>query len=297
MRTFAEHEYTTYPRRFNAYRWYKPLLVGLLMLLFDAILSLGLIDLLTKALFGTMVSSTGYDDMDFFSAAGAFNNGAAAAAVIPCLILAALIVKDRPVSSYFSSMGGWRWNVFLKTLAAAVVFLGIPTIILHLVQGRTCDIRFTVGGFIILTLLAPLQGVAEELTYRSYIVQTVSSWFRLPVIGIIVQVLIFTAVHPYNFIGRVEIAVSAVIYALIVVHTKGLESSSALHIANNMSEIYIVGLGFGSITAEQTVPDAAFNLFFKILFFLFILYAAKKLHWFDEVRRDDVEKFNAKRSR
>ena len=297
MKAVTEHEYTTYPRRFDAYRWYKPVLVGLLMVLFDAIMNLGLIDLLTKLLFGTVVSSTGYDDMDFFSAAGAFNNGAAAAAVILCLILAALIVKDRPLSSYFSSMGGWRWKVFLKTLAAAIIILGIPNIVMHVTQGRTNDIRFTIGGFIILTLLAPLQGLAEELTYRSYIVQTVSSWFKVPVIGIIVQVVLFTAVHPYNIIGRVEIAVSAIIYALIVVFTKGLESSTALHIANNMSEIYIVGLGFGSITAEQTVPSVAFNLFFKILFFVFILYVSKKRHWFDEPKRDDVAEFNAKKKK
>ena len=30
MNAFTEHEYTTYPRRFNGYKWYKPLLVGLL---------------------------------------------------------------------------------------------------------------------------------------------------------------------------------------------------------------------------------------------------------------------------
>lgn len=36
---------------------------------------------------------------------------------------------------------------------------------------------------------------------------------KLPVAGIIVQVVIFTAVHPYNIIGRVEIAASAILYA------------------------------------------------------------------------------------
>ncbi len=34
---------------------------------------------------------------------------------VPCLLLAARIVKDRPLSSFFSSMGGWRWKVFLNT--------------------------------------------------------------------------------------------------------------------------------------------------------------------------------------
>ena len=295
MRTLTERDYSTYPRRFEGYKWYKPLLVGIIYSVLIAVFSLFLIDPITKALFGATSVSTGYDDMDFFSAAGTFSNGMTAAIVVPFLIIAALIVRDRPISSYFSSMGGWRWNVFFKTLAVAFVMLGIPTIVLHVLHGRTGDIRFTIAGFIILTLLIPLQGFGEELGFRSYIMQTVSSWFMMPVVGIIVQVIVFTALHPYNIVGRVEIAVSAVIYALVCVYSRGLESGTALHIINNVTEIYMVGVGFGSITADATIPDTAVNLFFKILFFAFILFADKKLHWFDDVKYDDVEKFNASR--
>lgn len=293
MRTLTERDYATYPRRFDGYKWYKPLLVGLIYSVLVVIFSMFVIDLITKALFGATVSGTGYDDMDFFTAAGAFSNGMTAAIVVPCMIVAALIIRDRPISSYLSSMGGWRWNVFFKTLAVAFVMLGIPTIVLHVLHGRTGDIRFTIGGFIILSLLIPLQGFGEELSFRSYIMQTVSSWFMMPVLGIIVQMIVFTAIHPYNMVGRVEIAVSAVIYALVCVYSRGLESGTALHIINNVTEIYMVGVGFGSITADATIPDTAVNLFFKIVFFAFILFADKKLHWFDDVQYDDVEKFNA----
>ena len=293
MRTVKEHEFTTYPRRFNTYKWYKPLVTGVLFLVFMLIASLA-VDLISKAVFGSVVTDTGYDDMDLFTAAGAFSNGAKAAIFVPCLILAALIVKDRPVSSYFSSMGGWRWKVFLKTLAASFVILGIPTIIKLLAQGRTGGVLFTVGGIIILTLFIPLQGIGEEIIFRSYLIQTVSSWFILPAAGIIFQILLFAAVHPYNIIGVVEIAVSALIYALVAVYSRGIEAASALHIINNMSEIYMAGFGFGKITAERTVPSVIFNVGLKILVFLFILYASKKLHWFDEVQKDDVTEFNAK---
>ena len=44
----------------------------------------------------------------------------------------------------------------------------------------------------------------------------------------------------------------------------------------------MAGLGFGSISSEQTVPDIAVNIIFKILFFVFIIYADRKLHWFDK---------------
>ena len=280
MRSNTEHEYTTYPRRFDGYKWYKPLAVGALFALFVGIACI-IIDLVTKLVFGTLVRSDGYDSMDFYSAAGAFSNSAQAAVVIPCLLLAAVIVKDRPFSSYFSSMGGWRWKVFARTFLAGLILVGIPIAISCFLQGGGNGIRFTVGGFIILTLLAPFQGVAEELLFRGYIMQTVSSWFKLPVLGLIVQLIIFTVIHPYNIIGVVNIAIAALMYALVCIYSRGLEAGSAMHIINNMTTIYLAGFGIGSITSEMTVRDVIFECGTKILFFIFILYADKKLHWFD----------------
>ena len=294
MKNTDEHNYATYPRRFDAYRWYKPFLVGLVFAVFYIISSF-LIEIATKLLFSATVSSTGYDDMDFFTAAGAFNNGAAASVVVLCLLLAALIVKDRPLSSYFSSMGGWRWKVLFKTFIAGLIIVGIPSIIWFLIQGKTDDVKFTTGGLILISVFIPLQGLGEELLFRGFITQTVSSWFKLPFAGVIVQILIFTVIHPYNIIGVISIAVSALIYALVCLYSKGIESPSVLHFFNNSTEIYMAGFGYGLITAEQTIPDTVFRLILKMLFFLFILYADKKLHWFDEVKYDDVVRFNSRR--
>ena len=66
-----------------------------------------------------------------------------------------------------------------------------------LLHGRVENVRFTLGGFFFLILLIPLQGVSEELMYRSFIMQTVSSWFKLPIAGLIVQTVIFASSHPY----------------------------------------------------------------------------------------------------
>ena len=291
METVSEHGYATYPRRFDGYKWYKPVLVGLLYGIFSIIVNIA-IDLVTKSLFSASITATGYDDMDFFTAAGAFYNGAMAAMSAPCLILAALIVKDRPVSSYFSSMGGWRWKVLFKTFAAGLLIVGLPKAAWLFMQGKTGDAKITLGGFLLLALFVPLQGLGEEILFRGYITQTVSSWFKLTAVGVIVQILIFTVIHPYNIIGVISIAVSALLYALICLCSKGIEAPSVMHFFNNATEIYMAGFGYGLITSEQTVPDTVFNLALKILFFLFILYADKKLHWFDEVKYDDVALFN-----
>ena len=163
-----------------------------------------------------------------------------------------------------------------------------------LLHGRVENVRFTLGGFFFLILLIPLQGVSEELMYRSFIMQTVSSWFKLPIAGLIVQTVIFASSHPYNPIGIIYIALSGVIYGLICTYSRGIEASSALHILNNFIEISMAGFGYGSLTAEQTVSSPLFNVTFKFLFLVFMIYAGKKLHWFDKVQFDDVEPFNAK---
>ena len=296
MNDTDKRDFATYPRRFNGYKWYKPLLVGLLFVLFNLICVIA-IEIITKLIFSVNVSSTGYDDMDFFSVAGAFNNGATAAVVVPCLILAALIVKERPLSSYFSSMGGWRWKVFFRMFIAGFIIVGIPNIIWFSLRGKTGDVRLTIGSFLLLAVLIPFQSIGEEMLFRGYITQTVSSWFNMTFAGVIVQIVVFALVHHYNIIGVIEIAVSALIYALICLKTRGIESPSVMHIINNATEIFMVGFGFGLISAQQTVKDVAFNLTLKVLFFLFVLYADKKLHWFDEVEYDDVAQFNSKENR
>lgn len=296
MKMINDHDFATYPRQFKTYRWYKPLLVGLLFIVFYFLFA-SLVYLITSLVFHTTVSSTGYDNLDFYSVAGAFYNCAIEAIYIPSFALAAMIMKDRPFSSYLSSMGGWRWKTFGKMLAAGFVIFGIPTMIRFLIHGKAADMRFTALGALLLILLIPLQSIAEELLYRGYITQTVSSWLRLPIAGLIVQTIAFTAVHPYNLTGMIYIAVSAVIYGLISICSRGIESSSALHIMNNLIELIMGGLGFGVLTANQSVSSTLFNVILKLLFFAFVIYADKRLHWFEEVQYDDIEPFDAKHVR
>lgn len=293
MKTDVQREFATYPRNFKTYKWFKPLLVGVLFFVFYFLFA-SLVYLITGLAFGTTVSATGYDDLDFFSAAGAFFNSAMVAIYIPSFLLAAWIVKDRPFSSYYSSMGGWRWKTFLKILAAGFVILGLPTIVWYLLPGKTGAAQITGGGLFFLFLLIPLQSVAEELLYRGYITQTVSSWFRLPITGLIVQTIAFAAIHPYNLTGVIYIAASAVIYCLICFYTRGIEASSAVHTVNNLIQLILAGFGYGQLTAEQTVSSTMFNVALKLLCLAFIIYADKKLHWFDELQYDDIEPFNEK---
>ena len=72
-------------------------------------------------------------------------------------------------------MGGWRWKTFFKTLAADFAVFDIPNIIRLAMMGNSGGIKFTLGGFLMVSLLLPLQGIAEEMLYRSYTMQTTGS--------------------------------------------------------------------------------------------------------------------------
>lgn len=292
MKDFREREFATYPRRFIAYRWYKPILVGLLAAVFYLLFA-AIVYLITYLVFGTGVSASGYDDLDLFSPAGVFFNSASLAVAVPALFIASKIVKDRPFSSYCSSMGGWRWKTFLKLFFSGFIVFGIPYIARFLILGKVSDTRFTSTGLILMFLMIPLQCVSEEFINRSFVIQTIGSWFRLPIIGLIASVIIFAMLHPYNLIGVINISISALIFGLLCLCTRGIEASSALHILNNVIGIFFAGMGYGQITAQTTVPSMLWNAGLQLLFLLFVIYADKKLHWFDEVRRDDIEAFDA----
>ena len=238
-----QHEYITYGRRFISYKWYKPLLVGLV---------LGIL-YLTK------------------------------------------IVKDRPFSSYSSSRGGWNWKLFFKCFLIAIVIVGIPALITNLVEGGGDGInRFTVLSFVALTIMGPLQCIAEEYIFRGFFLQTIGSWVKIPIVAIVVSALVFTAGHPYKLAGVISVLVSGLIWGFMVKTTRGLEASSAAHIANNMAVFYTMGFGIVKLTADVPVADMIVSVVKDAVYLIVIFIIARKTNWFNEVQADDVKAFNEK---
>ena len=176
-----------------------------------------------------------------------------------------MTIRERDFTTYPRQFKAYRWFKPLLTGLLFVLFFFLSASFVHLIT---------------------------SLAFHT----TVSSWFRLPVIGLIVQAIAFAAVHPYNLTGVVYIAVSAFIYGIICICSRGIETSSALHIQNNLIELIMGGLVFGKLAAEQTLSSTLIIIVLKFLFLAFIIYADKKLHWFDEVQYDDIEPFNAKDS-
>ena len=257
-------DYTTYPKRFKTYKWYKPFLVGILtgIFYFMGTLVNTLIVFIIEMINGTGQSVftsllKGYDGFDVYTAPGVIASEGSVAWMLIALILAVNIVKDRPFNSYTSSSGkGWSWGVFFKCFFPALVICGLPiaadTI---LIDGRIGDVRFTLAGLILLTILGPLQCVAEEYIFRGLVMQTFGSWFKVPIVAIVLQTVVFASLHPYNFVGVLEIYTAGIGLGIIAWLAKGLEASCAYHIVNNMTIFYLTGFGFGEISSQVTWRD------------------------------------------
>lgn len=299
-REIKEHAYATYPRRFTGYKWYKPIVFCLMFaaayavlatgVSFAAVLTSGDYNALREAVLG------GYDTMDVYTAPGAILSLGSLAIIIPSIFIASIVYGDRPFSSYSSSRGGWNWKIFIRTFAAALGICGIPVAVYHLSQHVNGVNRFTVAGFICLTILGPLQCVAEEYLFRGIIIQTVGSWFKLTSVAVLVEVIVFASMHPYNLIGVIAIAVSGVCFGLSAVITKGLEAGAALHIVNNMTIFYMAGFGYAEIKTDADVPGLIVDTLINIAYVVFLFVIDKKFHWFDEVKKDDVAIYNEKKA-
>lgn len=296
-----EHDFLTYPRRFSAYKWYKPLLVALLTVLFAAVfitmISIPIIAInvvSSQSLSSLFSGASGYDGMKIGTFTDAVMGFAPIAVLIPALALAAKTVKDRPFSSYSSSRGGWNWKLFFKCLGISLFVVGIPVAFSNLLIGGDGVNRFTVAGFIALLVLCPLQCAAEEYLFRAFVLQTIGSWFRIPILAIILSAILFAAGHPYNMVGVISVLYSGLLWSLMIRYTKGIEASTAAHIVNNL--VFFCMMGWGMVTLSSATPlsDLIIGIIKDTLYFGVILWISRKYHWFDEIQADDVTAFNEK---
>ena len=296
MRPVPEHEYPTYPRRFISYRWFKPLLAGLLfaVLYLGSTVAIVLLGALNQGGLESVMKITGsYDTMDVSSGPGILLNLGSLAVAIPLLALTALIVRDRPFSSYSSARGGWDWSIFGRMMLLALLVCGVPNLVWILLDHGPLNNQFTIATFLLLTVMGPLQCIAEEYMFRGLLMQTFGGWFRIPVIAVILQALIFMSMHPYNLTGKLTILATGCMMGLMAWISRGIEASSAIHIVNNMVAFYADGLGLGAIGSEVSSLDLVVTLIIDAVYVAVLLVLRKK-GFFDRIKRDDAAEFNAK---
>ena len=279
-------EFISFPKTFEKYRWYKPILVFIIGLIIMLILQ-GIILIVFSAIYGENIIELftgGYEVLN--TKWGEIISDLSVIIMIPALYIATKIVRYRPFSSYASSRGGFNFKLYLKALIIPFIAFIILQCLDVAIHGPEGTYHFSILFLISSLILVPLQCIAEEYVYRGLIMQTFGSWFKIPVLAILLQSIIFTVSHGYNSLGLIEIFVSGLIFGFLTWKTNGIEVSSAIHTANNFSISLFIMFGLISATSSPTFNDVVISIVFNIILCLIMYYLLMKTDWFGEIKEN-----------
>ena len=292
------YEYTTFPRAFVTYAWFKPLLVALLTAVFTLMI-IGIttfIGILWLGDPGLMGEASSNSSAYFYSGPGLLMAAGGVAGFLPALALAERIVRGRPFSSYSSSRGGWNWAAYVKSLVLAVVVFGATSFAMAFGMpdaGADGINKFTIIGAVICIVVVPLQAAAEEYIYRGLLMQAIGSWTKLPALAVVLSAIIFGISHGnYDVLGITATGIAGLGFAFLAWYSRGLEASSAAHAANNLSVFIFSGLGLGS-GGSGGIEMVLISSGVMLLYCACIVLLDRKFNWFTS-QGDGVTAFNEK---
>lgn len=155
----------------------------------------------------------------------------------------------------FSVVGRIRWGIVGVAAAVSLAISGAGQVIAFATGGGAEPRTLESQDFIFLAVvlvLVPFQAAGEEVFARGFLPQIFGHWFKSPWIAYLPGALLWIALHGYNTWGTVTIAYSAILYAILVHKTGGLEAVIAIHTINNYfafaQQVFIV------IEDPETIP-------------------------------------------
>ena len=129
--------------------------------------------------------------------------------MIPAAVLAVLVVHQERVGWLASVTAGCGGGCSARLLVLALLVVGVFFALGFLLptSERRTDVsvpgrRTLVGLLAVILLTTPLQAAAEEVGFRGYLTQAVSSWFARPAVGIAAGVAVSAAASPWPTASR-----------------------------------------------------------------------------------------------
>jgi membrane protease YdiL (CAAX protease family) len=157
-------------------------------------------------------------------------------------------IRPRYVSSV---QGGIRWRWLLRCALVVVpvwaVYLGLGALLEPASSGRPAQWGLLL---LIVLFLTPLQAAGEEYLFRGWIMQNVGAWFRSPMVGLVVSMVVsvvaFSAAHGSPDLWVLgSLGVFALTAGIATWRTGGLEAGIAIHTVNNVGVFFLVILQGG----------------------------------------------------
>jgi uncharacterized protein len=191
--------------------------------------------------------------------------------LIPLSILVARKLNHQRPGLLSSVAGSLRWRplawfalaaLALEVLLLAAVEIGGVDLLGNSSGGPAKDAAAVIA---VTVLTSTFQAAGEEYFFRGYLLQTVGSMVRNPLVAILITTVLFTLAHgilpwqsPALFLDRFAFGLVA---AFLVVRTGGLEASIAAHAANNIVTFVFAALT-NSVGDSLQATDAPWSLVF-----------------------------------
>lgn len=248
------------------YRWWRPLIVGLVAI--GIYLALFLTALFAAIIVGLVFaeadswldeSANPFEAIDLNDPVTFVGLMISLILMLPALGLANFFLGFRPAGMLSSVAGRLRWRWFARCVGiAAIVCSGgfLVSLGAQAVSGQptmAAPVNPDLALMLILVvLLVPFQAAAEEYVFRGYLMQTIGARLRHPAFAIALPVPLFILGHDYELLGMIDVGIFALAAGWLSWRTGGLEAAVALHIVNNML-VFALGMwGFIDVNASDT---------------------------------------------
>ena len=258
------NEFTTFPRSLDAYTGYKPVLIFIIA----AAITLALYAVI-RLIIGKPANPVDNLIVTSFTVL----------AMIPSIYIGTRLMYKIPFSVQIAPIRNWNWSIYIKSLVVTLIVYAIFVGAEILITGKSIVNNFTIITFLLCLILPLFQGFTEEYLCRGFLMQSFGSWIKIPIIAIIIQATVFSAMHNYNPVASASVICAGLLYGLITWYSQGLEASSAMHAVNNILAFLTLGFGLQESVAGDSVVGLFINIASMVIPIAILLLLDKKYDW------------------
>lgn len=272
------HQFHRLFRGIPKYRWWKPLVFGVLSIIFGFTLTqiVTTLLILPVSLEGGMDALLDFqnrimalDTQDPYAIAVAFLS---LAVWIPAIIFAAWASGIKPIGRIWSVEFRIRsrylmatiWPALAALIVAQMIGIGIQMVIDPIDPNAEVPTgpdnfqwNLALTTIALALVLVPFQAAAEELMFRGAMMQILGSWLKSPIIPILLPSVAFAFAHLYDPWALVQVGLMGVVCGWLTWRTGGLEAAISLHTVNNLVVFLILATGITGETSQVQETGAS----------------------------------------
>lgn len=242
-----ENEFTTFPATLETYAWYKPILILIIAFVLSTLISFAILSLMGVKTIGEGLFSLIYAAITMIT-------------MIPAIYIGNKLIYKIPFSTQIAPIRKWNWGIYIKAFIITLIVYGVISLYPILTSQVKITNNLPIVILLLCIILPLLQGFAEEYLCRGLLMQSFGSWFKIPIVAIILQAAIFALMHNYQIYAFISVLCTGLLYGLITWYGQGLESSSAMHAVNNTFSLLAIGLGLQKEVANSSPYTFILNL-------------------------------------